>query len=88
MVDNIRIRRVGHSPVKGLKVTKPTRSCRQSGLGRLVHQALNGVKETVLLVRGQVTPFLADSHLFASAASTEKSRNIMRSGFTLVSISR
>lgn len=88
MVDDIRIRRVGHPTVKGLEVTKPTGRCCQSGFGRLVHQALNRVQETVLLVRGQVAPFLADSHLLASAVPAEKSGNIIRCGLGVVSFHR
>lgn len=81
MMNDVGVRRVGHSTMKGLKITEPTRGSSQARLCGLVHQALNSVEELGLLGPRQMTPLLTDSHLFFCASSTEVPRNLFLLGF-------
>ena len=88
MVNDIRVCGIGHSSVKGLKITESAGCGGQSGFGRLVHQALNGIEEAVLLFRGQMTPLLTDCHLLFAAAAGEVPWDGLAGGLTFVDVGR
>lgn len=88
VVNDVRVRGIGHSTVKGLKITEAASSSRQSGFRRLVHQALNSIEKAGLLFRSQMTPLLTDCHLLFAAAAGEVLGDELADGFTFVDVGR
>lgn len=71
MVDDVCVYSVGHATVKSLQVTETTCCRSQAGLGGLVHETLDSIKEVALFLLGQMTPLFTNGHLLLGASASE-----------------